>query len=77
MNHETCNDMYDGAIIYDIVAPACSVLVFLAAVKIAAKATPAALSSIGKVRGRKVWIDATISELNRLNGILETIDTPG
>jgi hypothetical protein len=77
MDHETCNDMYDDDILYDVFAPACSVLVFLVAAKLATKATPAALFSIGKGRGRKDWIDATISALKRLNGTLEETDTPG
>jgi hypothetical protein len=61
--------------------------VCLAAVKIVAKATPAVPFSIGKARGSRNWIDATICELlrshhptscgSRLMGILETVDTPG
>jgi hypothetical protein len=33
--------------------------------------------SIGNAQGRKVWIDATICELDRLTSTLETIGTQG
>jgi hypothetical protein len=60
IDYETCNDLYDGEIVSSVILrTGC-----LAVVKIVTKATPAVPISIGKARGRKDWIDATICELS-------------
>jgi hypothetical protein len=62
IDYVTCNDLYDG----DIIA---SMPVCLAAVKIVAKVTPAVQFLIGKARGWRDWIDATICMLSRSHPI--------
>jgi hypothetical protein len=77
VDYEPCNDLYDGEIVD------CPVSVCLVAFKRSFKATPAIPFSIGKARGRKEWIDATIRDLSsshpascgdRLTGRPETTD---
>jgi hypothetical protein len=67
INYEASNNLYDGNIVYSVML---CVRMCLGAVKIVARATQLVQFSIGNAQGRKDWIDATISELDRLTGRL-------
>jgi hypothetical protein len=73
-DYEMSNNLYDGDMVYSVML---CVQMCLGAVKIFARATQRVQFSIGNAQGRKDWIYATIYELGRLKGGLETIDTPG
>jgi hypothetical protein len=68
VGYETCDNLYDGDIAYSVML---FVQVCLVAVKIVAKVTLRSHFRSGNTQS-KDWIDATISELGRLTGILET-----
>jgi hypothetical protein len=69
IDYDMCNDLYDDGIVHSVMLYR---QVCLAVVKIVASPF-----SVGKAQGRKDWIDATVSKLGKLTGILETIDAPG
>jgi hypothetical protein len=60
IDYKTCNDLYGGNIVESIIL----CVGVPGVMKMAAKTTAEVPFSIGKARGRKGWIDATISELS-------------